>query len=304
MGSATVGAIGGRTMNVNPLEATRSIGAILIDTGKLGLEDVERILHTQREQGQRFGEAAVGLGLLTLEDIQFALARQYDYPYLMVGQDEVSEELVAAYQPFSYQVEALRALRSQLMVRWFTGEEERRTLVVASPGRGEGRSYLAANLAVVFSQLGEHTLLIDADMRNPRQHLLFNLENRSGLSSILSNRGEVNDVRRIPSFMDLSVLSAGPVPPNPQELLGRPLFAKLLGEMANEFDVIIIDTPAAAEYADVQTIAMRASGALLLARAQETRMSDLRGLARTLGDSGVVMVGSILNESVIATAKR
>jgi chain length determinant protein tyrosine kinase EpsG len=286
-------------MEINPLHASRSIGAILIDAGKLALDDVERILRAQRENRQRFGEAGVALGLLTVEDIQFALARQYDYPYLLAGQEDVSEELVAAFEPFSYQVEALRALRSQLMVRWFTGEEERRTLVVASPGRGEGRSYLAANLAVVFSQLGEHTLLIDADMRNPRQHSLFKLENGSGLSAILSNRGEAGDVRRIPSFMDLSVLSAGPIPPNPQELLGRPRFAKLLGEMAQEFDVVIIDTPAAAEYADVQTIAVRASGALLLARAKETRVAELRDLATTLGNSGVVVVGSVLNESVV-----
>jgi protein-tyrosine kinase len=287
-------------MQTNPLSAGRSIGAILIDSGKLTVEDVERILHCQREQGLRFGEAAIELGLLTVNDIQFALARQYDYPYLLTGHGDVSEELVAAYQPFSRQVEALRALRSQLMVRWFTGEEERRTLAVVSPGRAEGRSYLAANLAVVFSQLGEHTLLIDADLRHPRQHELFNLPNRSGLSAILSNRGEVRDIARIPSFMDLSVLPAGPVPPNPQELLGRPIFAKLLEEMAREFDVVIIDTPAAADYADVQTIALRASGALMVARTNETRVSGLRDLASHLAVAGVAIVGSVLNESVPA----
>lgn len=291
-------------MDRNPLHASRAIGGILIDAGKLSPDDVERILRSQREQGQRFGEAAMQLGLLTAQEIQFALARQYDYPYLLVGEDEVSEELVAAFEPFSHQVEALRALRSQLMVRWFTGDVERRTLAVTSPGRGEGRSYLAANLAVVFSQLGEHTLLIDADMRSPRQHLLFNLESRSGLSSILSNRGDASVVSRIASFIDLSVLPAGPIPPNPQELLGRSLFAKLLEEMAKEFDVIIIDTPAAADYADVQTIAVRAGGALLLARARETRVAELRALAATFANSGVMVVGSVLNESIIDKASR
>jgi chain length determinant protein tyrosine kinase EpsG len=291
-------------MKINPLEASRSIGAILIDTGKLALGDVERILLAQREQGLRFGETAVGLGLLSIQDIQFALARQYDYPYLLPGQGEVSAELVAAYEPFSHKVEALRALRSQLMVRWFTGEDERRTLAVVSPGRGEGRSYLAANLAVVCSQLGERTLLIDADMRRPRQHLLFNLDNRSGLSSILSNRGQDSDIRRIPSFMDLSVLCAGPIPPNPQELLGRSQFARLLEQVAKEFDVILIDTPATTEYADIQTIAVRASGALLLARVRQTRASDLRELAATLARSGVAVVGSVLNESVIGKTSR
>ena len=291
-------------MNVNPIEASRSIGAILVDAGKLSPGDVDRILSTQRERGLTFGEAAVKLKLLSFQDVQFALARQHDYPYLLEGEGSISDELVAAYQPFSHKVEGLRALRSELVLRWFTGEERQRTLAVASPGRGEGRSYLAANLAVVFSQLGEHTLLIDADMRHPRQHALFNLDNRSGLSSALSNRGQSDDIRRIPSFRDLSVLSAGPVPPNPQELLGRPLFAKLLDKVAKEFDVILIDTPAASEYADVQTIAVRAHGALLLARVRETRIAYLRHLAGTLTQSGVAVVGSVINEAVAEKKKR
>jgi chain length determinant protein tyrosine kinase EpsG len=291
-------------MNINPLEANRSIGAILVDTGRLGLDDVERILHMQRERGIRFGDAAVELGLLTIADIQFALARQYDYPYLLPGQGEVSEELVAAYEPFSHKVEALRALRSNLMVRWLTGANEQRILAVVSPGRGDGRSYLAANLAVVFSQLGERTLLIDADLRRPRQHLLFNLDDRSGLSTILSHRAQADEIKRIPSFVDLSVLCAGPVPPNPQELLGRPAFAGLLQDMAKDFDVILIDTPPTNDFADVQTIALRARGALLLARVRQTRTSDLRNLAATLAQSGVTVVGSVLNESVIEKIKR
>ena len=282
--------------------AGSSIGAILVDSGKLTIEAAERILRLQKEQGLLFGDAALQLGLLTNEDIQFALARQYDYPYLLKGDGEVSSELVAAFQPFSPQVEALRALRSQLMLRWFTGQQERRALAIVSPARGEGRSYLAANLAVVFSQLGEHTLLIDADMRNPRQHALFGLENRTGLSSIIG-RGEVSNIHRIPSFKDLSLLTAGPQPPNPQELLGRPPFAKLLAELAGEFDVVIIDTPATDEYGDARAIAVRAGGALMVARKKETRVADLREIVKQLTQSGVAVVGSVLNEPPLMNGK-
>ena len=282
--------------------AGSSIGAILVDSGKLTIEAAERILRLQKEQGLLFGDAALQLGLLTNEDIQFALARQYDYPYLLKGDGEVSSELVAAFQPFSPQVEALRALRSQLMLRWFTGQQERRALAIVSPARGEGRSYLAANLAVVFSQLGEHTLLIDADMRNPRQHALFGLENRTGLSSIIG-RGEVSNIHRIPSFKDLSLLTAGPQPPNPQELLGRPPFAKLLAELAGEFDVVIIDTPATDEYGDARAIAVRAGGALMVARKKETRVADLREIVKQLTQSGVAVVGSVLNEPPLMNEK-
>ncbi|MBS3936170.1 MAG: chain length determinant protein tyrosine kinase EpsG [Sulfuritalea sp.] len=276
----------------------RSIGAILVDGGRLSLGDAERILRLQKETGLRFGEAAINLGLLSEQDIQQALACQFDYPYLIKREheNEISAELVAAYEPFGRHVESLRGLRSQLLLRWFTGESERKTLAVVSPGRGEGRSYLAANLAVVFSQLGEHTLLIDADIRNPRQHALFHLDNRVGLTTILSGRATIDAIRRIPSFMDLSVLAAGPQPPNPQELLLRPLFAKLLEELAHEFDVIILDTPAGDASADAQTIAIRASGAVVLARNNLTSVPACRRLVKSLVDAGVVVVGSVFND--------
>ena len=129
----------------SPATGDRHIGAILIDSGKLTLADAERILRLRKDEGLRFGDAAIKLGLLTESDVAFALARQYDYPYLVTGDGEVSSELIAAYQPFSPQVEALRALRSQLMLRWFTGDPEHKALAIVSPGRREGRSGLAAS---------------------------------------------------------------------------------------------------------------------------------------------------------------
>lgn len=274
----------------------RSIGALLIDAGKLAPDGAERILRLQKEEGIRFGEAAIKLGLASEADIQQALSRQFDYPYLTAGEAAVSEEIVAAYKPFTPQVEALRALRSQLMLRWFGTEPERKALAVVSPGRGEGRSYLAANLAVVFSQLGEHTLLVDADTRHPRQHVLFGLENRCGLSAILSGRGEVDAIARIPSLLDLSVLPAGAVPPNPQELIARPLFSRLLEELGREFDIIVIDTPAGADYADAQTLSTRAGAALLVAHKNYSSLRASRRLADALTQASVHLVGSVLNE--------
>lgn len=281
---------------LHPPTGNRTIGAILIDAGKISLQDAERILVMQRREGLRFGDAGLKLGTLKPEDIAFALACQYDYPYLLPGESGVAAEIVAAHNPFSAQVEALRALRSQLMLRWFSGEREAHTLAVTSPGRGEGRSWLAANLAVMFSQLGQRTLLIDADLRNPRQHKLFGLDNRTGLSSVLANRGQVDTIRRIGSFVALSVLPAGPQPPNPQELVSRPVFANLLEELSGEFGVIIIDTPAAAEYADAQTIATRASGALLLTRRNVTSMDALAALADNLRQTGVQLVGGTVSD--------
>lgn len=274
----------------------RSIGAILIDNGRLSTENAERILRLQKEQGKRFGDAAIELGLVSEDDIRFALSSQFDYPYLGAGDNSLSHELVAAYKPFSPVVEQLRALRSQLMLRWFDTEARRKTLAIVSPGNGEGRSFIAANLAIVFSQLGERTLLIDADLRAPRQHELFKLGSSTGLSGLMAGRANADAVVRVPSLLGLSVLPAGAVPPNPQELLGRPAFVELLQSISSDFDVVIIDTPAANKYADAQTIAVRAGAALMLTRKNRSAIPAIIRLSETLQQSGATLVGSVLNE--------
>ena len=276
--------------------AGRSIGAILIDNGRLTPDAAERILKLQKEQGLRFGDAAIQLGLLSEADIQQALSRQYDYPYLMPGDDRVSEEVVAAFKPFSPIVEQLRAVRSQLMLRWFDADVGHKTLAVVSAGRAEGRSFTAANLAVVFSQLGERTLLIDADLRNPSQHQLFRLENKLGLSSLLAGRAELAEaVTRIPGLIDLSVLPAGATPPNPQELLARPVFNALMATAAGQYDIVIVDTSAGAETADSQTIAARTRGAVVVARKDMSSAPALQTFVTSLQHSGVAVVGAVLN---------
>jgi len=277
------------------IRGERSIGAILLDSGRLSVDDAERILRLQRDQHLRFGDAAIKLGLLTEADIQFALSRQFDYPYLLRGSSNVSEHVVAAYEPFSAQVEALRSLRSQLMLRWFGSSEDRKALAIVSPAHKEGRSFVTANLAVVFSQLGEHTLLLDADMRQPQQHVLFGFENRGGLSAALSDRGGPVEIQRVPGLRDLSVLTAGAIPPNPIELLARPLFKELLDELCKRFDVILIDSPPAIQYADAQAIAARAGGALIVTRKDASRLSQTRAISESLAQSGASVVGAVLN---------
>lgn len=283
--------------NMNALVAMpdRPIGAILIDEKRLSATDTDRILRIQREHGLRFGDAAIQLGLLREEDIQFALSRQFGYPYVERGETKISPSIVAAHDPFSPQVEALRALRGQLMLRWFNPDARRRALAVVSPEGGEGRSWVAANLAVVFSQLGERTLLIDADLRKPAQHRNFGLDNRSGLSSILSSRSGTEVIQRVPGFIDLSVLSAGAVPPNPLELLARPLLARLLGELAMAFDVIIVDTPPVSRYADALAVAARTGGALMVSRKDASRLKALRGCADAMVATRAKLVGTIMN---------
>ena len=291
----------------NPPRATRSLGAILIDGGQLKPEDAERVLQYQKQQNLRFGEAAVRLGLISEADIQYALSRQFAYAYLRRTPGEarpLSDELVAAYQPFSARVEQLRAIRSQLMLRWFDRAEERQVLTVVGAERGEGRSYLAANLAIVFSQLGERTLLVDADMREPRQHFLFHLENQMGFSTLLAGRSREEAIVRIPDLAGLSVLPAGPTPPNPLELLNRLNFDEFMIQVKGAYDVIIVDTPAMSSGEDAAMIAVRTGAALAIARAGSTKVAGFTDLVQGLMDAGVAVVGSVLNEVPLKKAKK
>jgi protein-tyrosine kinase len=274
----------------------RSIGALLIDSRHLSATDAESVMRYARKHDMRFGDAAVKLGLVTRANVQHALARQFDYPYLALDDDAVSREVVAAYAPFTAPVEALRALRTQLLLRWYEADPPHKSIAVVSARPGEGRSFLAANLAVVFSQLGERTLLIDADLRNPRQHEIFQLPDRVGLSAILAGRGNENVIQRIHGLLGLSVMPAGAAPPNPQELLSRPAFGAMLSGFGSHYDVVILDTPAALMGADFQSVTAAAEGALLVTRRNFSRASESRLVTEYVTAAGATVVGAVLND--------
>jgi chain length determinant protein tyrosine kinase EpsG len=284
-----------RPLVPEPVRPDRAIGAILIDAGRLTIANAERVLRASRQLGLRFGEAGIKLGLLTPEDVRFALSRQFDFPYVKPGGDQLSAELVAAHQPLSAQTESIRALRSQLLLRWLGEEPKGRCIALVSAGRREGRTRLAANLAIVFSQLGERTLLVDGDLRHPRQHALFRLDNGSGLSTALAGRGPPT-LFRSASLASLSVLPSGPPPPNPQELLSRTNFLYLLGELREKFDVVILDSPAADQSADAYLIAACAGAAVALARRNVTRHPRLQRVADRLAAARATVIGTVLNE--------
>src|SRR5882724_5511076 len=275
--------------------ADRRIGTILAGQGKIGGRDVERILKLQEAEDLRFGEAALRLGLITADDLCAAIAKQYDLPHLLAGNESVSRELVVAHEPFHPCTEEMRALRTQLLIRWANDGVRRRILAIVSPGPGEGRSYVAANLAVAFAQLGERTLLIDADLRRPRQHLIFNVSDRIGLSAVLSGRAGRAAVSPVPEFGALSLLPAGARPPNPQELLAGLGLGVLLHELRTEFDVILLDTAPARAYADAQAVAFRAGSALEIGRKDGTRLADTKSAIRELSDMGAHVVGTVFN---------
>ena len=274
---------------------SRSIGAILTDSGRLSLEGAETVLCAQKEHGLRFGEAALHLGLVTAGDIRYALARQFEYDCLSPGQDAVMAEVLAAFDPAHHCVESMRALRSQIMMRWLDANADRKGIAIVSADAQVGRSFIAANLAVLLSQLGKRTLLIDADLRAPRQHHLFKLENRIGLSSILGERASFETVVSIEDLGRLSVLPAGPLPPNPQELLARPAFTHLLDHLASQFDVMIVDTPSWKTGSDAQIVSARIGASIFVARADHSETRAASEFVQILQQSGAEVLGAVIN---------
>jgi protein-tyrosine kinase len=307
-GEATIGGVApapsvSRTASAAPAATTvepamldRSIGDIIAELKALSVEEVERILEHQRTSGLRFGEAALALGLVSREEVLYALSRQFHYPYASEPTRAASPELVTLNEPFGVRAEHFRALRSQLMMRLFSPGAPRQGLAIISPDTMDGKTYCACNLAVVLAQLGGRTLLVDADMRGPRVHSVFNLEARTGLSGILAGRGDGQVFQQVAAVPSLFVLPVGVTPPNPLELVEGAAFGLLMRELVSKFEHVIVDTPAVVYGADANVIAARCGAALLVARKDKARVAALQELAAGFTGVPVRLAGVVVNE--------
>ena len=293
------------------------IGELLQQAGKLTAENTERVARTQQELGLRFGAAAMRLGLVNQEEVDAAIARQFAYPLAARGDSALSAKLVAAYEPAGIQGDTLRAIRSQLLLRWFgTG---RHALAISGVGAGDASSVLAANLALVFGQLGQRTLLVDANLRYGVQHALFGLHAQAasqpavqpgfsrpgiarasawaGLSDVLAGRAGLDAIVAVPGFPALSLLASGTVPPNPQELLERASFHTLHSQLGKLYDVVLYDIAPTSHGAEALAVAAHAGAALLVAEKDRTPVAALKRLAQQMAGADVAVVGSVLVEA-------
>ena len=269
------------------------LGELLQRAGRLNDQQIESVLARQRERGIRFGEAAIELGLLQEAEVRRALSQQFDYSVVEYGSSNLDTSLFAAYDPLSPSAEALRQLRSELKLRWFS--EQRRSLTVLEARGGRQSGHLAANLAIAFSQTGERTLLIDTNLRTPRQRELFGLADDEGLTQILGGRLSLSDgLTGVQGFAHLSLLCAGAAVPNPQELLARSSFADLMEVLPVSFDVVIATAPPLLEYADAQLIAARCGGCLLVTERDTTRLADIEAAQARLAPTGAKLVGAVM----------
>jgi len=279
----------------NTIASERLIGAIISSRFPLSSHDIERILTYARVHGLRFGDAAVALRLVTQDQVLISLADQFGYLYASEERRKLMPELVGLNQPFSLQAEAIREIRSQLMMRVFANRPSP-ALAVVSPSSGDGKTFFSANLAVSLAQVGGRTLLIDGDLRGPRLHEVFKVENTTGLSSVLAGHVESSVIQQVPEAANLFIMPVGVTPPNPLELVERAAFRMLLRELTSSFDHVIVDTPAGVYGVDAQVIASRCGAALVLARKNESRVGVLQKFVSTLTDSSARIAGVIMND--------
>ncbi|MBC7193619.1 polysaccharide biosynthesis tyrosine autokinase [Marinobacter sp.] len=287
--------------NHDTSEATRrtlaksgQIGRVLYSNGKLSADDIDRVVRLQEKLKLRFGEAAIKLRLVSADDVKMALAEQFSYPVAPLSGTRLDRSLTAALRPQSRRAEALRGLRSELMLRYFD-RPDRRILPLVSTDDADQSGALVANLAIVFSQLGAKTLLMDCNLRVPSLHRLFGRANRLGLSDILAARAEFHPQLCAP-LDSLWLLNAGTTAPNPQELLANNRYRDLTATLADQFDVILASTPSLDTNLDAQLVANRAGAALLVAQENVTSMRKLDAACRRLQDVGVSVLGVTLSQ--------
>lgn len=276
-------------------ELGNKIGKLLVTKGKITREEFKSIISVQNEQNLRFGDAAVQLGLLEPEDIEAILAEQFSYTVPPDRNTTLDPRLFAAFQPDCLQAEAVRSLRSELLLRYFN-RGEHLSLAIVGTENAEAIALTTANLAISFAQLGKRTLLVDGNLRSPQLHKLFGHNERNpGLTDLIAARALVEPIA-VPDLGSLWVVAAGTQAPNPQELLASKQYADRMQDLAAHFEVIIINTPPLNHIADGRLIAAHSGAALVVAHEHQSRMQDLESLCASLRSLGVRLLGAALQQ--------
>jgi polysaccharide biosynthesis transport protein len=216
---------------------------------------------------------------------------------------EDGEELVTVKKPRAPVSESFRVLRTG--IQFSSVDKPHRTLLVAGPTPREGKTTTAANLAVVMAQAGNQVLLVDADLRRPRLHRIFDLPNRRGLTSLLlefnvtqneeESRILTREMVQATEVDGLQLLTSGPVPPNPSELLGSEKMKQLLDALCGQYDFIILDSPPILSVTDAAVLSTQVDGTLLVVRAHKVRRHLLRQAVTVLQNINANLLGAVLN---------
>ena len=205
----------------------------------------------------------------------------------------LSEALVTVQDPAGAASEAYRMLRTNLF--YTRVDSPPKVIVLTSAGFEEGKSTTAANLGVALAQAGKNTLILDCDLRKPTQHKIFRTRGILGLVDVLVGERAPQEVWHEPT-PGLKLMPAGAPPPNPAEILTSRRLAQFLGQVRQEFDYVLVDTPPVGYASESAALAANGDGVLLVLDSQHTRKGSLRQALRRLGSVGANVLGTVMNK--------
>ena len=191
--------------------------------------------------------------------------------------------------------EAYRTIRTAVYFGAPNGEA--RTILVTSPSPGDGKSTTASNLAIAMAQAGQRTLLMDSDFRKPVQHVIFEMDDKQGLSSVLSGQATLDEVLRPSEVAGLDVLRCGPLPPNPSEFINSDAFREMLEELAVKYDRVVIDSPPVMAVSDARILAAGCDITLLVLRAEKSTRKASEQARDGLLAVGGHLLGVVVNDA-------
>lgn len=211
-----------------------------------------------------------------------------------ISGDTLSEKLITVRHPKSPISEAYRTMRTNLQ---FTSlDHPIRSMVITSPNPVEGKSITMANLGVVMAQAGKSVVLVDSDLRRPTLHKIFQVSNKTGLTNVLlDDQLELDGHLQETGIENLRLLTSGPLPPNPSELLGSQRMAQFIELLTSKADMVIFDTPPAIPVTDAAVLATQTDGVLLVADAGKTRRNAARRAVEVMQQVGANVLGAALN---------
>jgi len=207
--------------------------------------------------------------------------------------EEQRRSLITLKQPKSPVSEQYRTVRTN--IEFSTIDKDIKTLLVTSAGPAEGKSTTTNNLAVVFAQQGKKVLLIDGDLRKPTAHYSFQIENYVGLTNVLTKQSTLEKAIHVTEQENLYVLTSGPIPPNPAEILGSHAMDDLLAQVTKEFDLVVFDSPPVLAVTDAQVLANKSDGVVLVVNSGKTNNDAALKAKEFLVNAKAKLLGVILN---------
>jgi succinoglycan biosynthesis transport protein ExoP len=266
-------------------------GLVLGLAAAIGREQLDRSVKTPSQLEQLLGLSFLGL-LPSLPDAEEKSdGRVGGGP--RIDAPVINRELVVHEHPTSGIAEAARAIRTNIL--FMSPDRPYRTLLVTSAGPAEGKTTVACCIAIAMAQAGRRVVLLDCDMRRPRLHKVFGYSRDVGLTTALIDEPRIEELAMDTRVPNLSVITTGPLPPNPAEILHSEAFAALISKLKDRYDCVVIDSPPVVPVTDAAILSNAVDGTILVVRAFETSKDLARRAARALRDVGGHVVGTVLN---------